>query len=85
MYYEAYHEIENISNPKGKMEKYDIVGQLCEEDTFAYDREINEVTMGDIILIKSAGAYSYSMSMEYNARSKPKEVILDRGDYYISE
>ena len=82
MYYEAYHEIVNISNPNGKLEKYDIVGQLCEEDTFAYDREINEVRIGDIIVIESAGAYAFSMAMEYNMREKPKEIFIDGNNYF---
>jgi diaminopimelate decarboxylase len=76
MYYDAYHEIINISNPTGNLKQYDIVGQLCEEDTFAKDRDINEVKQGDILMFKSAGAYSYSMSMDYNLRKKPKEVLV---------
>lgn len=82
MYYDAYHEIINISNPKGRLETYDIVGQLCEEDTFAYDREITEVRIGDIIIIKSAGAYAFSMAMEYNMREKPKEIFIDGENYH---
>jgi len=77
MYYDAYHEIINISNPGGEKKTYDVVGQLCEEDTFAYDRELNEVRRGDILIIKSAGAYAYSMSMNYNLRPKPKEILID--------
>jgi len=77
MYYDAYHEIVNISNPQGEKKVYDVVGQLCEEDTFAYDRELNEVRQDDILIIKSAGAYAYSMSMEYNLRKKPKEILID--------
>ncbi len=76
MYYNAYHEIINISNPKGKLQKYDVVGQLCEEDTFAYNRLLNELRIGDIVVIKSAGAYSASMVMEYNLRKKPKEILV---------
>jgi diaminopimelate decarboxylase len=79
MYYDAYHEIVNLSNPMGKVEKYDIVGQLCEEDTFAYNRELPEIRKGDILAIKNAGAYGYSMSSEYNLRDKPKEVIWRKG------
>jgi diaminopimelate decarboxylase len=78
MYYEAYHEIINISNPHGEMKKYDVVGQLCEEDTFAYDRMLNDVRIGDIVVIKSAGAYTASMAMEYNLRNKPKEILYFR-------
>ena len=76
MYYDAYHEILNISNPDGKLQKYDVVGQLCEEDTFAYDRMLNELHVGDIVVIKSAGAYSASMAMDYNLRNIPKEILF---------
>lgn len=77
MYYGAYHEIINISNLNGELQKYDVVGQLCEEDTFAKDRMINFVSQGDILVFKSAGAYSYSMAMEYNLRKKPVEILVD--------
>jgi len=75
MYYEAYHEIINLSNPHGKHKEYDIVGQLCEEDTFAYDRKLPEIRKGDILAIKNAGAYAFSMSSNYNLRDKPKEYL----------
>lgn len=83
MYYDAYHEIINISNPNGPKEKYDIVGQLCEEDTFAYDRMLNKVSIGDFIVIKSAGAYARSMAMNYNLRDKPKEVLFIDGKSFL--
>ncbi len=75
MYYEAYHEIINLTNPEAKLMKYDIVGQLCEEDTFAYNRYIPEIRKGDILAIKNAGAYGFSMSSEYNLRDKPMEIL----------
>lgn len=77
MYYDAYHEIINISNPEGELEKYDVVGQLCEEDTFAKDRLISEIRVGDVLMFKSAGAYGFSMAMDYNLRKKPIEVMVD--------
>ncbi len=83
MYYDAYHEIVNISNPKGDLLKYDIVGQLCEEDTFARDRELNEVRVGDTLLIKSAGAYGFSMAMDYNLRKKPKEILIEDDKVFL--
>jgi len=83
MYYDAYHEIVNISNPVGSIKKYDVVGQLCEEDTFAKSRKLNEVRVGDTLLIKSAGAYGFSMAMDYNLRKKPKEVMIDNGNAFL--
>jgi len=77
MYYDAYHEIVNLSNPQGAKQIYDVVGQLCEEDTFAYDRALNEVKAGDILAILNAGAYGYSLSSDYNLRAKPKKYLLD--------
>ena len=77
MYYDAYHKIVNISNLQGEKQIYDVVGQLCEEDTFAYDRELSEVKAGDILAILNAGAYGYSLSSDYNLRAKPKEYLLD--------
>ncbi len=83
MYYDAYHEIENISNSNGEIEVYDIVGQLCEEDTFARNRKLNKVRIGDILMIRSAGAYGYSMAMDYNLRKKPKELLIDNGNLML--
>ena len=76
MYYEAYHEIINLTNYGAPKEKYDVVGQLCEEDTFAYDRNICQIRTGDILMIMNAGAYGYSMHSEYNLREKPEEILL---------
>jgi diaminopimelate decarboxylase len=77
MYYDAYHHIVNLSNTEGKMQVYDVVGQLCEEDTFAYDRKIQEVKTGDILAILNAGAYGYSLSSDYNLRERPNEYLVD--------
>ncbi len=78
MYYDAYHKIINLSNPSGTTEKYDVVGQLCEEDTFAYDRDLPQVRMGDILAILNAGAYGFSLSSDYNMRDKPKQILVDK-------
>ncbi len=78
MYYGAWHEIVNLSNPEGNPQKYDVVGNLCEEDTFAYDRMIPEIRQGDILALKNAGAYGYSMALaHYNLRPLPLQVVID--------
>ncbi len=77
MYYDAYHEIVNISNPGGKPQMYDIVGNLCEEDTFARSRKISEIRPGDILALKNAGAYGFIMASHYNMRPLPKEIAVD--------
>ncbi len=86
MYYGAYHQINNISNPDGKPKKYNVVGYICETDTFAEDREINEIRAGDILCFKNAGAYAFTMASNYNSRLRPAEVMVYKGkDYLIRE
>lgn len=80
MMYDAYHEIENISNPNGETKTYDVVGYICETDTFGSDRALNEVRKGDILSIKNAGAYAFSMSSNYNSRMRPPEVLFHEGE-----
>ncbi|MDX2360451.1 MAG: diaminopimelate decarboxylase [Crocinitomicaceae bacterium] len=79
MLYNAYHRIENVSNPKGEAKLYSIVGNICESDTFGHDRLVNEIREGDILSISNAGAYGFSMSNQYNARFRPAEVLLHNG------
>lgn len=79
MFYDAYHHIVNISNPEGTPRIYTVVGYICETDTFGWDRKLNEVREGDILAIKNAGAYGYTMSNNYNARPRPAEVLIYKG------
>lgn len=76
MFYNAHHDIVNVSNPEGTARIYTIVGNICETDTFGYDRKLSEVREGDILAIKNAGAYGFTMSNNYNARFRPAEVLL---------
>ena len=70
--YNAQHHIENLSSSK-KENKYDIVGPLCESsDTFAKDYYLNQSEIGDLIVIRSTGAYGEVMSSNYNLRKKVK-------------
>ena len=80
MFYDAYHEIINITNPTGTPRIYTIVGYICETDTFGWDRKLNEVREGDLLAIKNAGAYGYTMSNNYNARFRPAEVLVYKGN-----
>lgn len=68
--YGAHHRIENISTKAGTTyEKYDVVGPICESsDTFAEDESLPRTRRGDIIAIRSAGAYGETMSSTYNSR-----------------
>lgn len=86
MFYDAYHEIKNISNPEGKKKIYSVVGYICETDTFGVDRKISEVRKDDILVFHNAGAYCYTMSSNYNSRYRPAEVLIYKGkDYLIRE
>ena len=76
MMYDSYHTIVNVSNPKGSQKMYTIVGYICETDTFGSDRKIHEVREGDVLGIRNAGAYGFSMSSNYNSRLKPAEVLV---------
>ncbi len=83
MMYDAYHEIVNISNTKGTQRVYTIVGYICETDTFGWDRKLTEVREGDIMMIKNAGAYGYSMASNYNSRFRPAEVMVYEGKAHL--
>lgn len=86
MFYDSYHKITNASNPEGTRRIYTIVGNICETDTFAWDRVVNEVREGDFLIFHNAGAYCYQMSSNFNSRMKPAEVlILDGKTHLIRE
>ena len=79
MFYDAYHKIENISNPGGEEKPYTVVGNICETDTFATDRDIAEIHEGDLLVFYNAGAYGFEMSSNFNSRYKPAEVLVKDG------
>jgi diaminopimelate decarboxylase len=76
MMYEAYHHIENISNPGGTEKVYTVTGNICETDNFGIDRKLKEVREGDLLVLYNAGAYGFEMSSNYNSRYKPAEVLV---------
>ena len=77
MMYNAYHQIINLSNPTVKERYYTVVGYICETDTFATNMKIPEISEGDILCFKNAGAYCFSMCSNYNSRLKPAEVLYN--------
>jgi diaminopimelate decarboxylase len=83
MLYDAYHSIINISNPEGKTRIYTVVGNICETDTFGWDRKIAETKEGDILCFKNAGAYGITMASNYNARFRPAEVLIYEGNMHL--
>jgi diaminopimelate decarboxylase len=83
MFYNAYHHIENISNPDAEKKLYSVVGNICESDTLGYDRMLNEIRVGDILSISNAGAYGFTMSNQYNARLRPAEVLVYENEAHL--
>ena len=79
MFYGAYHEIENISNPSGEPKLYNVVGNICETDTFADNRSLPEIREGDFLVFSNAGAYGFEMASNYNSRYRPAEVLFKNG------
>ena len=73
--YDAYHRIENITSDKPD-EVYDVVGPVCESsDVFCRDRKMPATERGDLLVMRSAGAYGEAMSFGYNCRELPKAVL----------
>ena len=83
MFYDAYHEITNVTNPEGKRRIYTVVGYICETDTFGVNRQLSEVREGDILAMSNAGAYSFMMASNYNSRYRPAEVLVHEGQAHL--
>ena len=83
MFYGSYHKIVNVTEPSFKPRLYNVVGNICETDTFAVDRRISEVVEGDIIGFYNAGAYGWMMASNYNSRPRPAEVLLYEGRAHL--
>ncbi len=83
MMYDAYHHINNLSNPTGKERYYSVVGYICESDTFASNRRIQEIREEDVLCFDNAGAYCYSMASNYNSRYRPAEILVSKGKAHL--
>jgi len=82
--YNAHHEIRPLIRKKGKRERVDIVGPICESGDFlAKGRLIEELKAGDFIAVMSAGAYGFTMSSNYNSRPRPPEVLVHNSNFRI--
>lgn len=80
-HYDAYHAVEAVQ-ARAERSIVDVVGPVCESgDFFALDREVEDVETGDLIVVRTAGAYGYVMSFNYNARPRVAEVLVD-GDRF---
>ncbi len=75
--YQAYHKIENITSD-APVQTYDVVGPVCESsDVFGKAVDLNAVSRGDLIAIRSAGAYGEIMASQYNCRELPQGYLSD--------
>ena len=75
--YQAYHRIENLTSEEAE-EVYDVVGPICESsDSFGKSVDLNKVRRGDLIALRSAGAYGEIMASQYNCRQLPKAYFSD--------
>jgi diaminopimelate decarboxylase len=82
--YDAWHEIVPLSRRQQPPQVYDVVGPVCEtSDTFAVDRQLPPCEPGDLVMIKTTGAYGAAMASNYNSRPLAAEVLVDRGRYAI--
>lgn len=65
------------------MKNYSVVGNICETDTFAWDRPLNQDREGDYLVFRNAGAYGFEMSSNFNSRFKPAEVMVLEGKTHL--
>ncbi|MDZ7292956.1 MAG: diaminopimelate decarboxylase [candidate division KSB1 bacterium] len=83
--YGAYHQIVPVTQRDGEWRTGDVVGPICESGDFlAKDRELPPVQRGDFLAVMTAGAYGFTLSSNYNARTRPAEVIVDGGSMQLS-
>lgn len=80
--YDAYHDITTVEPPRAETQTVDVVGPVCESGDFlARNRALPRLETGDLIAVRSAGAYGFSMSSNYNSRPRACEVMVD-GDAF---
>ncbi|VVE32081.1 diaminopimelate decarboxylase [Pandoraea capi] len=81
--YEAYHRIDPVARRTGEASTYDVVGPVCESgDWLGRDRAL-AIEPDDLLAIRSAGAYGFTMSSNYNTRPRAAEVMVDGNDAYL--
>ncbi len=82
-HYNAYHKIEAVT-PRGGKVTADVVGPICESgDFFGLHREVDDVEPGDLVVVRSSGAYGFAMASNYNSRARAAEVLVDRGRFGV--
>ena len=82
--YDAWHDIVPVSPNRHAHVEYDVVGPVCETgDTFARGRVLPQCSAGDLMMIRTTGAYAASMASTYNSRPLAAEVLVDKGRWAI--
>jgi len=82
--YGAFHRVEPVQPRDGAAGPVDVVGPVCESGDFlAKDRELPPVEAGDLLCVRSAGAYGFVMSSNYNARPRAAEVLVDGARFAV--
>jgi diaminopimelate decarboxylase len=83
--YQAFHEVETVARPRAGKQRVDLVGPVCESaDVLAHQRVLPPLEAGDLLVLRTAGAYGMSMASNYNARMRPAEVLVDGGEYTVA-
>jgi diaminopimelate decarboxylase len=84
-FYGAHHTIEPVGRPSSREVVADVVGPVCESSDFlAQKRRMPEVQAGDLLCVRSAGAYGFAMSSNYNTRPRAAEVLVDGETAYLA-
>ena len=82
--YEAHHDIVAVKPRRGSKTTMEIVGPVCESsDVLGHGRSMPPLEQGDLLAVKTAGAYGMSMASTYNSRCRPAEVLVDGKDYRV--
>src|SRR5216684_2170285 len=82
--YGAYHAVETVARPRAKSEVIDLVGPVCESaDVLAARRRLPPLRSGDLLVLRTAGAYAMSMASQYNARPRPAEVLVSGSRFRV--
>ena len=82
--YEAHHDIVAVKPRRGSKTTMEIVGPVCESaDVLGHGRSMSPLEQGDLLAVKSAGAYGMSMASTYNSRCRPAEVLVDGKEYRV--
>jgi diaminopimelate decarboxylase len=82
--YRAYHAVEPVGRPRAGAELVDVVGPVCESaDVLAPRRRLPRLQTGDLVVLRTAGAYGMSMASQYNGRTRPAEVLVSGAQFRV--